>query len=32
VRTAHPGVQVDLKQAVGENMQVVDLLARIALE
>ena len=32
VRAAHPGVQVDLKQAVGENMQVVDLLARIALE
>ena len=28
----HPQVVFDLKQAVGENAQVLDLLARIALE
>ena len=32
LRTSHPQVVFDLKQAVGENAQVLDLLARIALE
>ena len=32
LRTSHPGVAFDVKPAVGENSQVLDLLARIALE
>jgi sirohydrochlorin cobaltochelatase len=32
LRAAHPRVSIDVKQAVGENSQVLDLLARIALE
>ena len=32
LRAAHPAVRFDVKQSVGENTQVLDLLARIALE
>ena len=32
LRAAHPGVSIEVNQAVGENSQVLDLLARIALE
>ena len=32
LRAAHPGVSFDLRQAVGEDGRVVDLIAKIALE